>query len=133
MGIHKYLSFVIRRPSSASKVPKKLLFKCCFTFFRETSSGIGFEHDQQHHHRNHHEKKHFWRFPQMILKPISKVINNRRNVKNYCYYIRSNISLCACRWFFFCFVFILRQRAAANKKAIINHFIYLATYAHENR
>lgn len=54
--------------------------------------------------------------PQMILKPISKVINNRRNnAKNYCYYTRSKISLCAC-CFFPRFVSILRQRAAAASK-----------------
>lgn len=128
MGIHKYLSFLIRRPSSASNVPKGtklLLFKCCYTFrpLRSLSRLVlGNELKSRSPDSSTiiiitmRRSISLGVSPQMILKPISKVINNRRNnAKNYCYYTRSKISLCAC-CFFPRFVSILRQRAAAASK-----------------
>lgn len=136
MGIHKYLSFLIRRPSSGLFMLDSLRASRDAQNYSNAASLFSGKRPELSWLNM------FWRkgqrkifiitlgtqpaliFLWMILKPILKVINNQ-NVKNYCYYICWRSCYVFCR-FHFC---LKTQRT--ETKTIINHFIYLATYAHE--
>lgn len=92
------------------------------------------EEDQtkSHNHSKKNNRKQFFFVNDIKANLESHKQPRRENVENYCYYIcwRSCYMFAVCCCVFYFFYFSLRQKNS-NKKTIINHFIYFATYAHE--
>lgn len=129
----------IRRPSSSSS--SRHSFKCCFPSFlgRELSGELNFrgstcssetrtsekeEATKVHNHSGNLNRRNS--FSWMILNLESHKQHGRENVLKLLLLYLLEILLCV-------LLFLLRHRASerTETKTIINHFIYLATYAHE--
>lgn len=149
-GIHKYLSFLIRRPSSAFNLkPRRFmwtysnaasLFSGKRTMFRPGRDArlnmFGWKPEEEERSKNPiitpretTENNFSW----MILKPILKVINNQgeRMLKIIVIIFVGDLVICLLFAVVFLLLLFLLKTQEQQQKTIINHFIYFATYAHE--